>query len=557
MILLQEKISEKLPQLTSIFISFDYNKDIVECVKSIGDAIYEKKTKCWELPISKLHTAIDKLSKFDELKLQFLEEIKKEDSVYELDKFKTEPFPYQKEAIQYALNHDKFMLLDGMGLGKSLQSIYAAQEIKKYHDIEHCLVICGVNTLKSNWKREIELHSDLDCIILGEKKTKTGKTVIGSVQERLEQLKNPIKEFFVITNIETLRNDDIIKEINKSKVNKFDMIIFDEMHKAKSNSSQQGKNLLKLKNAKFKIGLTGTLLLNSPFDSFVPLSWLDIIHCSKTNFEHFFGNYGGVFNNDLIGYRNTDSLKEILDTCSLRRTKDILDLPPKVIVDEFIDLNDDQKAFYENLKQGIKEQVDKVELNTSTLLGMVTRFRQATVCPSILTTENISSSKLDRAKDLSEQIVEQGDKVVIFSTFKESLNLLLESLKQYNPVLCTGDTKDADISVNIDKFMHDESIKVMLCTWQKMGTGVTLTAASYAIFLDIPWTQSLYEQAQDRIYRIGTQNSVVIYNLVCTDTIDERVLEIVNSKKAMSDFIIDDIISEESLSILRKYITDL
>ena len=123
------------------------------------------------------------------------EEIKKEDSVYELDKFKTEPFPYQKEAIQYALNHDKFMLLDGMGLGKSLQSIYAAQEIKKYHDIEHCLVICGVNTLKSNWKREIELHSNLDCIILGEKKTKTGKTVIGSVQERLEQLKAPIKEF--------------------------------------------------------------------------------------------------------------------------------------------------------------------------------------------------------------------------------------------------------------------------------------------------------------------------------------------------------------------------
>lgn len=231
MILLQEKKSEKLPQLTSIFISFNYNKDIVEAVKNIGDAIYDKKNRYWEIPVSKLHIAIDKLSKFDDLQLDSLDEVEENNTVYELDNFKTTPFPYQIEAIQYALNHNKFMLLDGMGLGKSLQSIYAAQEIKKYHNIEHCLVICGVNTLKSNWKKEINLHSDLDCVILGEKKTKGGKEVIGSVQERLEQLKNPIKEFFVITNIETLRNDDIIKEINKGKANKFDMIILDEAHK--------------------------------------------------------------------------------------------------------------------------------------------------------------------------------------------------------------------------------------------------------------------------------------------------------------------------------------
>ena len=557
MILLQEKKSEKLPQLTSIFISFNYNKDIVEAVKNIGDAIYDKKNRYWEIPVSKLHIAIDKLSKFDDLQLDSLDEVEENNTVYELDNFKTTPFPYQIEAIQYALNHNKFMLLDGMGLGKSLQSIYAAQEIKKYYNIEHCLVICGVNTLKSNWKKEINLHSDLDCVILGEKKTKSGKEVIGSVQERLEHLKNPIKEFFVITNIETLRNDDIVKEINKDKANKFDMIIFDEMHKAKSNSSQQGKNLLKLKNAKFKIGLTGTLLLNSPFDCFVPLSWLDVIHCSKTNFEHFYGQFGGVFNNDLLGYRNIESLKDILETCSLRRTKDILELPPKTIINEYVELNDDQKSFYENLKKGIKEQVDKVELNTSTLLGMVTRFRQATACPSILTTESISSSKLERAQDLTEQIIAQGDKVVIFSTFKESLTPLYKSLEKYNPVLCTGDTKDFDINNNINSFMQDSDTKVMLCTWQKMGPGVTLTAASYAIFLDIPWTQALYEQAQDRIYRIGTNRKVFIYNLICKDTIDERVLEIVNSKKAIADFIIDNTVSDDGLAILRQYIKDL
>ena len=104
----------------------------------------------------------------------------------------------------------------------------------------------------------------------------------------------------------------------------------------------------------------------------------------------------------------------------------------------------------------------------------------------------------------------------------------------------TGDTKESQIQSHIQKFQTDDSCKIFLGTWQKAGTGITLTAASYMIFIDTPWTWGDFEQAQDRIHRIGTKNSVIIYNLIAKDTIDEHVRELVYKKRAFSRFMIDD-----------------
>ena len=133
----------------------------------------------------------------------------------------------------------------------------------------------------------------------------------------------------------------------------------------------------------------------------------------------------------------------------------------------------------------------------------------------------------------------------------------MQSISQYNPVMCTGDTSDSDIELFKNRFQTDESCKVMCATTQKIGTGFTLTAASYAIFLDTPWTAADTEQCEDRIHRIGASKPVFIYHLITKDTIDERVNEIIETKGAISDFIVDDKISESSLENLRKYIIDL
>lgn len=155
------------------------------------------------------------------------------------------------------------------------------------------------------------------------------------------------------------------------------------------------------------------------------------------------------------------------------------------------------------------------------------------------------------------EIVQNGNKVVVFSTFKDSARYIFNLLQDYKPLLCTGDQKDSQIQEAMQKFQTDDENKVMVATWQKMGTGVTLTQASYAIFLDTPWTSGVYEQAQDRIHRIGSTSPVFIYNLICKGTIDERVLQIVDSKWALSNYVIDNDTSDEVINSLRNYIEEL
>lgn len=557
MVTIEQKAANKLPAGSSLFVSFDYSPDVVAVMKTVENSIYDSKNKRWEIPVTSLADIIDKLSYVDDISLSLQEDKRqKKPKVFELGTYKTKPFDHQLEAIQYGLNHDTFLLLDAPGLGKTLSLICLAQELKAREGLEHCLIVCGINTLKENWKKEIQIHSNLSCRILGERITKSGKTRIGSVQERVNDLKSELKEFFIITNIETLRSDDILKALSKGP-NKFEMIVVDEIHTCKSTTSQQGKHLLKLNKAKHRVGATGTLLLNDPADAYVPLKWIGAEKCSFSNFKYYYYRYGGQFGNEFLGYRNIKVLKDQLEKVSLRRTKDLLKLPPKTVITEYVELNEKQRKFYDEIKAGVITQVDKVHMSTASLLAMVARLRQATACPAILTSSTIESEKINRACDLAEQIIAGGDKVVIFSTFKETCNVLIDKLSAYKPLLCTGDVKDEIISERIDAFQHKEENKVFVATWQKCGTGITLTAASYAIFLDTPWTAGVFEQAQDRIHRIGTEDPVFIYNLVASDTIDERVLELVTDKQALSDYIVDDKLTEKSIDSLRKYIEEL
>lgn len=559
MIFIEEQLSNKVVGKTSLYINFSYDPQLVELMHSCDGAYYDSKSKTWEVPNSNFKKIIATARELDDIKIKLLT-IKESDSKilnYNLIDYKVKPFQHQIEAIQYGLNHKSWLLLDAPGLGKSASMIHLAEELYARKKISHCLIICGINTLKFNWKKEVAFHSNLSVRILGEKINKKGNTVIGSVQERLNELKSPIDEFFVVTNIETIRNNDIAKELNNSKINKFDMVVVDEIHTCKSPTSQQGKNLLKLKSPKYKIALTGTLLLNSPLDAYMPLKWIGEENSTYTNFKYYFCNFSGPFNNILSGYKNISKLKSILNDCSLRRTKDSLDLPSKTIINEFVNMNPQQESFYKNIVSGIVDQVDRVHISTASLLAMVSRLRQATACPQYLTTENIVSSKCDRAIDLASQIISNGNKVVIFSIFKETLNYLNENLKQYNPLLCTGDISDEIISHNIDQFQDDNEHKIILATTSKMGTGITLTKASYAIFIDAPWTQALCQQCEDRIHRLGSKNPVFIYYLWTNNTIDERVKDIVETKGLVSDYIIDDKCNDVLISKLKQIIIDL
>lgn len=556
MINITEKRTSKVPGITSLFISFNYSQDIINIIKSFPCKNYSKKTNLWELPVTYLSELLDKLCVYDDIDLKLYDFTIEEDKRYKLSKYKTRPYEYQLEGIQYGLNHNKWLLLDDPGLGKTLQLIYLAQEIKKRDKIKHCLIICGINSLKTNWKKEINRHSNLSATILGEYTTKTGKVKYGANAAKLQHLKKGIKEFFVIVNIEAIRDQKIVKELIKQKDN-YEMVVVDEIHVCKSDSSAQGHNLLKLGNFKYVVGATGTLMLNEPMDVLVPFKFTGIDNSTASNFKNYYCVYGGKFGHDFLGYRNLDVIKKQLELFSLRRKKDLLNLPEKTVITEYVDMSPEQETFYEQVKEGIKESVDKVKLTYTAAFAMIMRLRQATACPDILTTNNIPSAKIDRTFALCDEIINSGNKVVIFSTFKDTVNVLKEKLKKFNPLIGTGDTEESDLSNYIDMFQNDEEHKVFIGTWQKCGTGITLNKATYMIFIDTPWTDGAFKQACDRIHRIGTTKPVFIYNLITTGTVDEQVLQILNNKCAISEYLIDDKVDNKTLSILQEYIEEL
>ena len=559
MIEIEERKCDKLPGLSSMFVSMDYNADAISKLKSLDTYNYNKNTKEWEIPITSLYSFATYAQDIDDVTIKVMPERKPivVDETIKLGKRKTAPLPHQDYGVRYGLSgHKKWLLLDVPGCGKTKQLIDLAFELKQRKEVSKCLVVCGINTLKENWVSEIHKHSDLSCRILGERIKKNGNRYIGSVSDRLEDLKHPIKEFFVITNIETLRNKDVVNAIVKGK-NSFDMVIVDEIHVVKNMQAAQTKGLLKINGAKYCIGATGTLIMNNPLDCYPPLKWIGVEKSSFTTFKYYYCIFGGPFGNIPMGFRNLNVLKEQLDYVSLRRDKSTLKLPPKTIIDEYVEMDDTQRTFYDNIKSGIISQVDKVKMSTSSVLGMMARLRQATATPSILTTENIPSAKIDRCVDLVEQLMTNGEKVVIFTTYKATCKELYDKLKQYGAVVSNGDVDDVTISENIKNFQTKDDVRVFIATHSKCGTGITLTAASYMIFIDTPYTASAFEQNQDRIHRIGTENPVFIYNLITKDTVDERVRDILVDKSLISEYIIDDNVSPKLAERLKQIILDL
>ena len=556
MIKITEAIPKKISGSTSLFLELPFNQDSINIIKSSGLAVWHKKDKIWECPLTSLSYLLDNLTYIDDIVLS-LEKEKSINTNQSLTlEYKLKPFPHQEGAILYGLAHDKWLLLDSPGLGKTASIIHLAEELKEQRGLEHCLIICGLATLRANWEKEIKIHSNLSSIVIGKRVNSKGNVVWMTVKERAEQLKNKIDEFFVIINIESIREDCVVDAINNSE-NKFDMMAFDECHKAAGTNSIQSNNLLKLADAIYKVGMTGTLLTNSPLSAMIPLKWIGVEHSTLTNFKAQYCEFGGFGGHQIVGYKNLDLLKEELEECSLRRTKDLLNLPPKNFIDEYVEMNDVHSKLYDAVVQGVKEECDKIKLNTNNLLALTTRLRQATSCPGVLTSNNVVSSKIERCIDLVDDIISQGDKVVIMSAFKEPIYQLEELLKKYHPLVGTGDMKDQEVSDNIDNFQNNEKYKVFLGTQSKMGTGVTLNAARYLIMLDQPWTYAIYEQCTDRIHRINNKEPVFIYNLICEDTVDEVVAKVINRKKALADYMVDDKEDYETMKVLERYITDL
>ena len=186
-------------------------------------------------------------------------------------------YDYQVEGVKFGLNHHNFLLLDEQGLGKTLQIISLARYKKKHQGLKHCLIICGINSLKWNWVKEVaKFCSDERAIVLGSRKTKKGTNATLSKEETKLQIDNCPEEFFWIINIEKIRlsaseikdKSGIVHHLNKQiRQGNLGMIVVDEIHKCKNTESSQGKGLLAFDKKADRVGMSGTILVNNPYVS--------------------------------------------------------------------------------------------------------------------------------------------------------------------------------------------------------------------------------------------------------------------------------------------------
>ncbi len=457
-------------------------------------------------------------------------------------KYKTKPYKHQEECVQFGLEVDRFLLGDEMGLGKTKEIIDLALVKKIKYGYKHCLIVCCVNGLKWNWEEEVGIHSDEKCHILGNRKNRRGKWVVKSRTSKLEDVlalrsKKFDDTYFIITNVETLRDKEISDELAKlCDDNIISMIAVDEVHRCSSTEAQQSKGLLKLKTESM-IAMTGSPIMNSPLDLYVTLNWLGYDRHEFVDFKNHFCRLGKF--NSIIGYKNMEQIQDILKIMMLRRLKDdVLDLPDKVYLNEYVEMGKQQEQIYNEVVDGLREQVDLIAQARNPLANLI-RLRQATGHTSIISSQVSCSSKFDRCCELVDEYVSQGHKVIVFSNWSSMIDLLKLSLMKYNPAVITGEVIDRQSEKN--RFMNDEDCKVICGTFGAMGVGFTLTAADIVIMIDQPWTWAVYSQAVDRAHRIGAKNTVTVINLITKNTIDERINDIVMNKKLVSETVIDNL----------------
>lgn len=535
----------------ALLVTFPYDAKIVCIMRGFEKKFWHPQRKMWELPFSCLESLKQQLALvkvdfdiYDQLTIVgYTDNSEKCKDCGVQHTYKTQPRNHQIDGFNYGMNSQKWLLADDQGLGKTFQTLNIAIAKRNQNWFKHCLIVVGVNNLKLNWYHEIKKHTWEEPYILGQRVItrgpNKGKLSFRDTKEKMEDLINGIDNFFIIVNVESLRNIELANQLQRMcRSGEIGMVIADEIHKCKNPNSQQGKGFQKLI-SKERIAVSGTPLMNSIEDLYIILKWLDYETHTFTQYKNHYCIFGGFGDHQIIAYKNKNEIIQKLNACMLRRRKeDVLDIPPKNNIPIYLDMSKEEWKLYDEVRTALKEQIDLIKLSPNPL-AQLTRLRQVTGFSGLLSSGATHTTKLDMMLQLIEDAVSNEEKVVVFSEFAQVIREAHRRCEKYNPALIDGEIKISVRDTEVQRFQEDENCKVILGTRQAMGTGITLTAGNNVIFLDEPWNEANKNQAMDRCHRIGTSKIVNVYTLMCQDTIDEVVNEIVMKKGELASYFID------------------
>ena len=449
---------------------------------------------------------------------------------------------YQLTGVKWLYNLAKTgfggILADEMGLGKTIQVIYYIKQMLKDNPTSKFLIVVPTS-LAYNWEHEFDSFA-----------SQIKKTIcIGSKEKRKHILKDLNKINVIITTYGLLREDEEIYE----NLN-FNTMIIDEAQNIKNNHAGITKVVKSIK-AETKFALTGTPLENSILELWSIFDF--IMPGYLANLTKFQSKYK-IKDFDEDSEILIKGLSKQINPFILRRKKSdvVKELPEKLINDIYIDLKDEQKKLYVAELNRVKEEMDKIikeeGMNKARflILQLLTKLRQICIDPSIVYDNYTDgSNKIEQLENIVSEYTKNNHKVLIFSSFKTALNIVKEKLNnaKIKTYMIDGSVPAKTRIEMVDNFNENDDIKVFLIMLKSGGTGLNLASADVVIHLDLWWNPQAENQATDRAHRIGQTNTVEVIHLITKGTIEEKILELQNKKRILSDKLIDGEIRDKNI----------
>lgn len=486
-------------------------------------------------------------------------------------------FPHQRAGVAFLATAKRALLADEPGLGKTAQAIRALKELNdRGEDVFPILIVCP-NTLKNNWAREFaRWWPDVST-----------QVIKGSAVQRKKQFEQPAQVFII--NWESLRShsrlspygsisltrcracggqDEKISE-NRCEVHlrelnnfKFKAVVADEIHRSKDPKSKQSRALWSASGtSEIRFALTGTPIANNVVDLWSILHWISPKDWpSKTKWidrmvDVMLNAFGGMM---VLGVKPQmqDEFYKSVNPYMRRMLKKVVlpNLPPVLKERRDVEMSTKQKKAYEQMRDLMISELESGDtLAAPSVLTQTIRLLQfassyATIATNEVTGEpravlDAPSCKIDALMDDIENEDFGDDSVAVSAVSKQLINLLSAELtkKKISHGLITGDQDEDERQKAIDDFQSG-AIKWILFTAQAGGVGITLTAARRLIMLQRPWSLVDYKQVLDRVHRIGSEihDSIVITDYVTEGTIEERVIQVLETKADNFEQIVKD-----------------
>ena len=455
-------------------------------------------------------------------------------------KYKSKPLAHQKKALEMSWDKEVFAYFMEMGTGKSKVLIDNVAMLYNAGKINGALIIAPKGVYKNWYDQEIPNHMP-DYV---PKKMGLWRTD-PNAKDLKPMFSTGAELHILIMNVEAFSTKKGLQFAHKFLSSHDALMGVDESTTIKNPSAKRTKNILSLRSlTKYRRILTGSPVTKSPLDLFSQCNFLDPWLLDQSSYYSFRTRYAicrkiqvhGRQVEIVVGYRNLGELSEKIKPFSDRVLKDdCLDLPKKTYLKRTIELSDDQKKVYKQMKQEALAVLNGKMVTSATVITQLMRLHQITCGHFTSDDGTIQEIKNNRIPQLMDILEEVEGKAVIWAHYRYDIEKIVEAIsKKYgnnSVVTYYGDTTTDERAAAIRKIQDPESpVRFIVGTPQTGGYGITLTGASTMIYYSNGYDLEKRQQSEARIDRIGQKKPMTYVDIICENTIDTKIVESLRSK---------------------------